>query len=47
MSLRSLVIDGNRRKKGRMIDAALAGGLIVLGGNEAPSVTHCVVKDPR
>jgi hypothetical protein len=47
VSLKSLVIDGNRKNKGRIVDADLAGGLIVLGGNEGPSVTDCVVRDPR
>lgn len=46
ISIRSLSIDGNRGKLGRMIDYE-ASGLIVIGGNEGQSITHCAIRDPR
>ena len=47
VAIKSLIIDGNRAKLGRIIDVDLATGLIVLGGNEGQVITNCWVKDPR
>ncbi|WVQ94408.1 hypothetical protein IAU59_001487 [Kwoniella sp. CBS 9459] len=47
VSIKSLIIDGNRKKLGRMGDIDSATGLIVLGGNEGQSVKNCWVKNPR
>lgn len=45
VGVRSMVIDGNRRKKGRgIVDT---GGLVVLGGNEGQTITDCKIRDPR
>ncbi|KAK8861320.1 hypothetical protein IAR55_002139 [Kwoniella newhampshirensis] len=47
VSIRSLVVDGNRKKLGRMKDSELATGLVVLGGNEGQSVKNSLLKHPR
>ncbi|OCF45008.1 hypothetical protein I317_01059 [Kwoniella heveanensis CBS 569] len=47
VSIKSLIIDGNRKKLGRMGDIDSATGLVVLGGNEGQSVKNCWVKNPR
>ncbi|KAK4683969.1 hypothetical protein P7C73_g6236, partial [Tremellales sp. Uapishka_1] len=47
-TIRNLIIDGNRATLGRMPDANLATGLIVIGGNEGhQSILECLIKDPR
>jgi len=47
VSLSSLIIDGNRRKLGRIVDQALSTGLIVFGGNEGQTIDNNWIKDPR
>ncbi|WWD16778.1 hypothetical protein CI109_101210 [Kwoniella shandongensis] len=47
VSIKSLVVDGNRKKLGRMQDSELATGLVVLGGNEGQSVKNSWLKNPR
>ncbi|WVR04043.1 hypothetical protein IAU60_001042 [Kwoniella sp. DSM 27419] len=47
VSVRSLIVDGNRQKLGRMVDNDAATGLVVIGGNEGQSIKNCWVKNPR
>nr|XP_018264371.1 uncharacterized protein I303_02537 [Kwoniella dejecticola CBS 10117]OBR86529.1 hypothetical protein I303_02537 [Kwoniella dejecticola CBS 10117] len=47
VGVRSLIIDGNRKKLGRIVNSDDATGLVVLGGNEGQSVKNCWVKNPR
>ncbi|WWC87536.1 uncharacterized protein L201_002426 [Kwoniella dendrophila CBS 6074] len=47
VGIRSLIIDGNRKKLGRIINSDDATGLIVLGGNEGQSIKNCWIKNPR
>lgn len=44
---KNLVVDGNRKKLGRMRDFQLATGLVVLGGNEGQSIQNSWIKNPR
>ncbi|EIW69147.1 hypothetical protein TREMEDRAFT_13370, partial [Tremella mesenterica DSM 1558] len=46
VSIRSLVIDGNRSKLGRVVEGE-STGLVVLGGNEGQSIRQCSIQDPR
>ncbi|WVQ73873.1 hypothetical protein IAR50_003454 [Cryptococcus sp. DSM 104548] len=47
VSIKNVVVDGNRKKLGRMKDVDLATGLVVLGGNEGQSVQDSWIKHPR
>lgn len=47
VSIKNLVVDGNRKKLGRMRDFELATGLVVLGGNEGQSIQNSWIKNPR
>jgi hypothetical protein len=47
VTVRNLIVDGNRRELGRFRNNNLATGLIVLGGNEGPTVKDCQILDPR
>ncbi|KAL0242265.1 hypothetical protein I308_105894 [Cryptococcus tetragattii IND107] len=47
VSVKNLVVDGNRKKLGRMRDFELATGLVVLGGNEGQTIQNCWIKNPR
>ncbi|OXC67162.1 hypothetical protein J008_06983 [Cryptococcus neoformans] len=47
VSVKNLVVDGNRKKLGRMRDFQLATGLVVLGGNEGQSIQNSWIKNPR
>ncbi|WWC68967.1 uncharacterized protein I206_102903 [Kwoniella pini CBS 10737] len=47
VGIRSLIIDGNRKKLGRIINSDDATGLVVLGGNEGQSIKNCWIKNPR
>ncbi|ODN80796.1 hypothetical protein L202_02946 [Cryptococcus amylolentus CBS 6039] len=47
VSVKNVVVDGNRKKLGRMKDVGLATGLVVLGGNEGQSVQESWIKHPR
>ncbi|WVQ83556.1 hypothetical protein IAT38_005697 [Cryptococcus sp. DSM 104549] len=47
VSVRNIVVDGNRKKLGRMRDSELATGLVVLGGNEGQSVRNSWLRNPR
>jgi parallel beta-helix repeat protein len=46
VAVRHLVVDGNRQKLGRMV-AHEPGGLVILGGNEAQTISHCLIQNPR
>ncbi|WVW79728.1 hypothetical protein I302_101698 [Kwoniella bestiolae CBS 10118] len=47
VGVRSLIIDGNRKKLGRIKNMDDAAGLVILGGNEGQSIKHCWIKNPR
>ncbi|WRT65433.1 uncharacterized protein IL334_002376 [Kwoniella shivajii] len=47
VGIKSLIIDGNRKKLGRMKNTDDSTGLIVLGGNEGQSIKNCWIKNPR
>ncbi|OCF58297.1 hypothetical protein L486_04328 [Kwoniella mangroviensis CBS 10435] len=47
VGVRSLIIDGNRKKLGRIKNMDDAAGLVILGGNEGQSVKNCWIKNPR
>lgn len=47
VSIRSVVVDGNRKKLGRSRPDEDSTGLVVLGGNEGQTIRDTVLKDPR
>lgn len=47
VQVRSIVVDGNRKKLGRAKPDEDGPGLVVLGGNEGQVVRDCLLKDPR
>lgn len=47
VQVRSLVVDGNRKKLGRTKPDDDSPGLVVLGGNEGQVVRDCLLRDPR
>ncbi|BEI80183.1 hypothetical protein CcaverHIS002_0107120 [Cutaneotrichosporon cavernicola] len=47
VAVRNLVIDGARRKYGRVRDPNSSPGLVILGGNEGQAVRECAISDPR
>lgn len=46
VAVRNLIIDGGRSRLGRA-QGDVAPGLIMLGGNEGPSVRECQLMNPR
>ncbi|BEJ11266.1 hypothetical protein CspHIS471_0106880 [Cutaneotrichosporon sp. HIS471] len=47
VAVRNVVIDGARRKYGRMRDPNTSPGLVIIGGNEGQAVRECAISDPR
>lgn len=47
ISIKNVIVDGGRDRLGRIQDHNNAPGLIVIGGNEGQTISHCWVKEPR
>ncbi|WVO17944.1 hypothetical protein L204_105642 [Cryptococcus depauperatus] len=47
VSVKNLIVNGNRKKLGRTKNMDLTTGLVILGGNEGQSIYNSLITNPR